>query len=401
MENGLFFGVDVLLILLKMMMAKDGKIVIIAFNIHIVCYFMSSLSHQEQSNPSQDPAKKGLGKYIKIGLAVVLLGTVGLAITGFFLAKETLLKPYQMKSQPETISIKQGDSYYRFIDRIAEEQGVKYPIFLRLYQKFWVKQALKAGIYEVKPNMNMMQVVAMVSNPEHVQMNRILVIEGTTFKQLIETLKKDPLVQKTILDLPTDELLKELNIPETHPEGLFAPDTYFFNRNETDKRILTDLYQRQKQILAKEWEKRDPDLPYKTPYEALIMASIIDKETNVDAELKQVSGVFYRRLNMGMKLQTDPTVIYGMGEKYKGNITREDLRTPTPYNTYTITGLPPTPIALPSQKAIEAALHPDKQSKAIYFVATGKGGHKFSETLDQHNQAVQEYLTVIRSKKAE
>jgi UPF0755 protein len=138
----------------------------------------------------------------------------------------------------------------------------------------------------------------------------------------------------------------------------------------------------------------------KDKYEALIMASIIEKETNVDRELEQVSGVFARRLQLGMRLQTDPTVIYGMGDKYTGNITRQDLRTPTAYNTYTINGLPPTPIALPSKKAIEATMHPDN-SKNIYFVATGNGGHTFSETLEQHNQAVKEYLSVLKTKKDE
>lgn len=354
---------------------------------------MAWLKKAKQPNSS---AKK-MSLITKIGLISISLGLIGLSVIGYILVKQNLWKPYQSTDSSTVISIKHGDSYSRFIERLSQEQQIDYPIVLKIYQKFFVKNGLKAGIYEVRPNMNIMQVVEMVSNPDNVQMNRILVVEGTTFKQLIATLKKDPLVTNTILDLPTDELLKALNIPEQHPEGLFAPNTYFFNRGETDVRILTDLYQRQKQILEKEWQNRDPDVPYKTPYEALIMASIIDKETNVDAELKQVSGVFYRRLKIGMRLQTDPTVIYGMGDKYNGNITRADLRTPTPYNTYTIDGLPPTPIALPSQKAINAALHPDKKSKALYFVATGKGGHKFSETLEQHNQAVQEYLSVIRN----
>ncbi|MDN8525009.1 endolytic transglycosylase MltG, partial [Acinetobacter baumannii] len=230
------------------------------------------------------------------------------------------------------------------------------------------------------------------------QMNRVLVIEGTTFKQLITALKNDKNVKNTILDLPDDQLMKALGIPYHHPEGLFAPNTYFFAKGETDKKILTDLYHRQMKALDAAWAKRAPNLPYKDKYEALIMASIVEKETSLDSELTQVSGVFVRRLKLGMRLQTDPTVIYGMGANYKGNITREDLRTPTPYNTYTINGLPPTPIALPSQKAIEAALHPD-DSNNIYFVATGNGGHKFTADLQAHNQAVQEYLSVLRSKK--
>ena len=150
-------------------------------------------------------------------------------------------------------------------------------------------------------------------------------------------------------------------------------------------------------ILDEAWEKRDPNLPYKDKYEALIMASIIEKETSVDRELRQVSGVFYRRLKLGMRLQTDPTVIYGMGEKYQGKISKQDLRTPTAYNTYTINGLPPTPIALPSKKAIEATMHPDN-SDNIYFVATGNGGHKFTSNLDDHNRAVREYIEVMRAK---
>lgn len=349
------------------------------------------------TSPTKNTAsQKKMSMMTKIGLICISLGLLGVSLSTYILVKQNLWKSYQSVENPAIISIKHGDSYSRFIERLSQEQQINYPIILKIYQKFFVKNGLKAGIYEVRPNMNIMQVIEMVSNPDNVQMNRILVIEGTTFKQLIATLKKDPLVTNTILDLPTPELLKALNIPEDHPEGLFAPNTYFFNRGETDKRILTDLYQQQKQILDKEWKNRDPDLPYKTPYEALIMASIIDKETNLDAELKQVSGVFYRRLKIGMRLQTDPTVIYGMGDKYKGNITKTDLRTPTAYNTYTIDGLPPTPIALPSQKAINATLHPDKNSKALYFVATGKGGHKFSETLEQHNQAVQEYLSIIR-----
>ncbi|WP_313660798.1 endolytic transglycosylase MltG, partial [Acinetobacter variabilis] len=240
----------------------------------------------------------------------------------------------------------------------------------------------------------------MISNAANAQMNRILVIEGTTFKQLIDALKKDDLVTKEVVNLPTDQLLKELNIPFNHPEGLFAPDTYFFAKGETDRKILTDLYQRQMKSLDQAWEKRASDLPYQNKYEALIMASIIEKETSLDSELQQVSGVFVRRLKIGMRLQTDPTVIYGMGENYKGNITRQDLRTPTPYNTYTMAGLPPTPIALPSKKAIEAAMHPDN-SQNLYFVATGNGGHKFSSSLQDHNRAVQEYLSVLRSKNKE
>src|SRR5690606_14824698 len=293
-----------------------------------------------------------------------------------------------------------GETYSGFIDRLAKENHVSFPIILKLYQRIMIHDTMKAGVYEIPQGMSIRAVLDMISNAENAQMNRILVIEGTTFKQLIDALKQDDLVTKEVSHLPTAQLLKELNIPFSHPEGLFAPDTYFFAKGETDRKILTNLYQRQMKALDQAWEKRASDLPYQNKYEALIMASIIEKETSLDSELQQVSGVFVRRLKIGMRLQTDPTVIYGMGENYKGNITRQDLRNPTPYNTYTMAAWPPTPIALPSKKAIEAAMHPDN-SQNIYFVATGNGGHKFSSSLQDHNRAVQEYLSVLRSKNKE
>ena len=311
----------------------------------------------------------------------------------------SLFRDYPVEGQKQLLAINEGDTYSRFIDRLAEQDHVNFPIVLKLYQRVMIHDSMKKGVYEVRQGMSVRQVLEMIANAENAQMNRILVIEGTTFKQLIDALKKDELVTKEVSHLPYDQMLKALNIPFAHPEGLFAPNTYFFAKGETDRKILTDLYQRQMKSLDDAWNNRAADLPYKNKYEALIMASIIEKETNVDAELQQESGVFVRRLKLGMRLQTDPTVIYGMGDKYQGNITRQDLRTPTPYNTYTMSGLTPTPIALPSQKAIEAAMHPD-QSDNIYFVATGNGGHKFSTNLQDHNRAVQEYLNVLRMKKS-
>ncbi|MDO4223578.1 MAG: endolytic transglycosylase MltG [Acinetobacter sp.] len=356
----------------------------------------SSSAKKATKKRSSKKANSNMPMWKKLTLGLGVFAGLGVAVAAY-IGYSNLAQPYKSNAE-KTISIKHGDSYSRFIDRIAKEQQVAMPVVLKIYQKFFIQDSLKAGIYEVKDGMSIKDVLQLVSDSNNVQLNRIVVVEGTTFKQLIQTLKKDPLVKKTVVDLPTEQLLKTLNITETHPEGLFAPDTYFFEKGETDQRILLDLYQRQKKVLDDEWQKRDSDLPYKTPYEALIMASIIDKETNVDSELAQVSGVFYRRLKIGMKLQTDPTVIYGMGDRYNGNITKADLRTPTAYNTYTINGLPPTPISLPSKRAIHAALHPDKNSKAIFFVATGKGGHKFSETLEQHDQAVAEYLQVLKDR---
>ncbi len=316
-----------------------------------------------------------------------------------FVLQQSLFSDYPVQGKKQKLSINSGETYSRFIDQLAAEHKVKFPLVLKVYRKFFIQDSLKAGIYEVKAGMSVRQVLEMIANAENAQMNRILVIEGTTIKQLLNTLNKDPLVEHQV-GQKSAEIIKALNIPYTHLEGLFAPDTYFFDKGTTDQQILTDLYQRQMKILDTAWEKRDSDLPYKTKYEALIMASIIEKETSVDSELRQVSGVFVRRLKLGMRLQTDPTVIYGMGDAYKGSITRQALRTPTAYNTYTINGLPPTPIALPSKKAIEAAMHPD-QSDAIYFVATGNGGHKFSRNLEEHNRAVQAYRAVLAEKNKE
>ncbi|WP_416202425.1 endolytic transglycosylase MltG [Acinetobacter sp. ANC 3832] len=328
----------------------------------------------------------------------ILIGFMALCVVVAIVLKLNLFKDYPVEGKKQKLSITNGETYTGFIDQLAEDKKVSFPIILKLYRKVFIHDTMKAGVYEVTQGMSVREVLDMVSNADNAQMSRLLVIEGTTAKQLIQALRQDNLIQKSVVNLPTAQLLKELNIPYEHPEGLFAPDTYFFDKGESDKKILTDLYQRQMKILNEAWEKRAPDLPYKNKYEALIMASIIEKETSVDRELEQVSGVFARRLKMGMRLQTDPTVIYGMGDRYQGKISKQDLRTPTAYNTYTINGLPPTPIALPSKKAIEATMHPD-DSENIYFVATGNGGHTFTSNLADHNRAVQEYISVMRSKK--
>lgn len=310
----------------------------------------------------------------------------------------SLFKDYPVDAPKQRLVINSGDTYSGFIDGLAQDDKVSFPIVLKLYQKLMIHDTLKAGVYEVRQGMSVRQVLDMISNIDNADMNRVQVIEGTTFKDLISSLRKNPLVKNEVSHLSNAEILKALDIPYDHPEGLFAPDTYFYDKGESDKTILLDLYKRQMKALDTAWEQRAENLPYKDKYEVLTMASIIEKETNVDSELAQVSGVFERRLKLGMRLQTDPTVIYGMGDRYQGKITRDDLRTMTPYNTYRINGLPPTPISLPSKKAIEAVLHPDN-SNNIYFVATGNGGHKFTSNLEDHNRAVQEYLAVIRSKK--
>lgn len=261
---------------------------------------------------------------------------------------------------------------------------------LRAY--LWLRpgdEKLMPGVFIFKPPMTLEQVVARLAQQANGTPPLIL-IEGTRFSDLREQLAlRDDLEQAT-QGLSDAQVLAAIGAPETHPEGLFAPDTYLMEAGDRDIDVLRRLYLRQQAILLDEWAQRDSNLPYRNPYDALIMASIIEKETGVADERAQIAGVFVRRLRLGMRLQTDPTVIYGMGDAYKGNIRRSDLRRPTPYNTYVIYGLPPTPIALPSRAAIHAALHP-APGTALYFVADGRGGHVFSDDLKSHNRAVNRY----------
>jgi len=185
-------------------------------------------------------------------------------------------------------------------------------------------------------------------------------------------------------------MLKRLGSPYKHPEGLFFPETYFFEKNTSDFELLKRAYQKMQQVLQQEWAGREPGLTLESPYQALILASIVEKETGKPSERARIAGVFIRRLRKGMLLQTDPTVIYGMGDRYQGNIRRQDLKQATPYNTYVIKGLPPTPIAMPGREAIHAVMHP-AAGNSLYFVARGDGGHVFSATLREHVNAVNKY----------
>jgi UPF0755 protein len=218
----------------------------------------------------------------------------------------------------------------------------------------------------------------------------ITLVEGRTFRQAVAVILADGHFGSDLDGLSDPALMAGIGRPGEHPEGRFFPDTYRFPRHTSGLEVLRRAAQRMDKVVAEEWQGRAPGLPFATPYESLILASIVEKETAVPAERSAIAGVFVRRLRLGMRLQTDPTVIYGLGERYDGNIRRSDLLEATPYNTYVIQGLPPTPIALPGRAAIHAALHPS-DGDSLYFVARGDGTHVFSATLDQHNRAVREY----------
>jgi UPF0755 protein len=249
----------------------------------------------------------------------------------------------------------------------------------------------KAGTYRLTKGMTLHDVLLLIKSGKEAQFS-IRFIEGSRLKDWQAIFEQAPQLAAVAHTMDSDKLRQEIGIkPEiSNLEGWFAPDTYHYTAGTTDVAILKRAYQQMEKTLEEEWIKRDSDLPYKSAYEMLIMASIIEKETGIDAERTKVASVFVNRLKTNMRLQTDPTVIYGLGDKYRGTIYRSDLNGYTPYNTYQIDGLPPTPIAMPGVASIRAAAHP-ADTRYLYFVADGTGGHKFSTTLNEHNKAVAQY----------
>lgn len=249
---------------------------------------------------------------------------------------------------------------------------------------------IKAGEYEIIPGTTPLQLLDLFVAGK-VKQHTLTLIEGWSFAQVMESIRNHPVLEKTPDLTDGESVMAALLKPEVSPEGQFFPDTYHFPRGTTDLQFLQRAYDKMQQVLAEEWEQRSDNLPYQSPYEALIMASLIEKETGLPEERGDVAGVFVRRLQMGMRLQTDPTVIYAMGDQYDGRLLRKDLIIDSPYNTYVYAGLPPTPIALSGRESLHAALHP-KDGKTLYFVAKGDGSHHFSETLEEHNRAVAKYI---------
>jgi UPF0755 protein len=232
--------------------------------------------------------------------------------------------------------------------------------------------------------------LARIITQGEVSLRQVSVIEGWTFHQMRAALNATPDITHDTLNLSDAEILQRIGAPENHPEGLFFPDTYNFAAGSSDLTIFRRAYQAMQQRLQAAWEAREPGLPLETPYQALILASIVEKETGTPGDRPMIAGVFVNRLRKGMLLQTDPTVIYGLGEQFDGNLRKRDLLADNSYNTYTRPGLTPTPIALPGVAALQAALHP-AQTDALYFVARGDGSSHFSSSLAEHNQAVNQY----------
>jgi len=287
-------------------------------------------------------------------------------------------------------SIKPGVNLKRIGEDLVQQGILEHPYYLILEGRLQGSESrLKAGEYLLHPGTTQRQLLEQFEAGKVVQ-HSLALIEGWSYRQIIHGVSNNEILIKTLTDTDSKIVMSALGYPDVHPEGRFFPDTYHFPSGITDVEFLQRAYEKMVEVLDEEWQQKAEGLPYKNADEALIMASIIEKETAVASERAAIAGVFVRRLHKGMKLQTDPTVIYAMGENYNGNIRRKDLKTDSPYNTYVVAGLPPTPIALPGVEAIHAALHPE-QAETLYFVAKGDGSHYFSKTLKEHNRAVAKY----------
>lgn len=324
---------------------------------------------------------------------LLLIFTItGIVVGGYFankiygeMHKEIVL------SHAETIVFLRGSSIRTLANQLIAKKLLKEKNYFLIWGKLNRQETrLQAGEYVITNGMTLANLLDNMVAGNIVQ-HDITLIEGFTFQQILQIIHQHPVIKAELKGLSVPQIMKKIGHEGEHPEGLFYPDTYHISRGVTDTELLTRAYDEMQRILVQEWQQRDAGLPFETPYEALIMASIVEKESAVAEERPLIAGLFINRLRKKMRLQTDPTVIYGI-ENYDGNIRYRDLRKDTPYNTYTRSGLPPTPIALPGREAIHATLHPDK-TEYLYFVAYGdnSGRHVFSTNLKDHEKAVDKY----------
>jgi len=337
---------------------------------------------------------------------IVWIGAVLLALSavaaGFAAYKgmRFLNEPVAMTDESLTFEIRPGSSFSTISRDLAEQGILERPQLFNWYARISGKASeARAGEYQIDAGSTPLQILDKIVSGA-VRLHSFTIVEGWNFRELVTALSQHPAVVGTITDEDGPAILSEFAAPYGHPEGLFLPETYRFPKGTRDVEVLRQAYDLMQQALAEEWQDRAQGLPIGTPYEALVLASIIEKETARADERPRIAGVFVRRLEQRMRLQTDPTVIYGIGKSFDGNLTRRHLQTDTPYNTYTRGGLPPTPIAMPGRAAINAALRP-AQDSALFFVATGlgDGSHKFSDTKEQHDAAVREYLARQKSQR--
>jgi UPF0755 protein len=330
---------------------------------------------------------------LKIIKKIVLWGLFFLVLVSSILAFQLFrfqYKDIQLSGDETIFLIEPGTNIKAISNKLSRQKIIEDPWLFILLAKFkGVETKVRAGEYRLNQGQSASGLLELFTTGSSIQ-HSFTVIEGWSFRQMMDQMEVDPVIQNTLKNQSNEEIMTALGFKGQHPEGLFYPDTYFFPKGTTDRQFLKRSYRLMQKHLTKAWDNRAENLPLKSAYEALILASIIEKETGAGHERPLIAAVFTQRLNKNMRLQTDPTVIYGMGESYDGNIRRKDLRADTPYNTYLRKGLTPTPIALPGLDSIEAAVNP-VDSKALYFVSKGDGTHYFSETLREHNNAVIKY----------
>ena len=336
-------------------------------------------------------------------LLILLLILSGVGFWGYQKLTEFVHTPVNV-TQDQLLTIERGTTGSKLAALLEQENILEHadllPWLLKLQPQL---NKVKAGTYSLTGVKTLQDLLDMINSGKEAQFS-VKFIEGKTFKEWRKNLENAPHLKQTLQGKSDEEIMALLDIPAVakavyewnNMEGWLYPDTYNYTPNSTDLELLKRSTTRLQKALDKAWNERDENLPLADPYQMLILASIVEKETGVAVERPQVASVFINRLKANMKLQTDPTVIYGMGESYTGNIRKKDLETITPYNTYMIEGLPPTPIAMVSESALQAVAHPAK-TDFYYFVADGSGGHKFTRNLNEHNKAVQEYLRWYRN----
>ncbi len=349
-----------------------------------------SEGRKPQTEPTLDSkATYGLGRWLA-RLILTLILVAGLALVAlYYYADRTLNRPLEFKSQ--SYSINAGDSLNTLLQQLADTGVITETLTPRLFVRYKkIGGQLHTGDYQFTDGLTLVEVLGQVTTGKGQITSMLTVVEGMTFAQFRSRLAATTSLKQTLGEVSDKQLMQSLFNSDQHPEGLFFPETYQFRGDDTDQSIIQQAYHMMQGKLQNVWAERDPDTPLNSAYEALILASIIEKETGRAGERRLISGVFTNRLRKGMLLQTDPTVIYGLGDQFNGNLTRKHLRTDTIYNTYTRKGLPPTPICLPGLASLEAAVHPET-TDALYFVGKGDGSHYFSKSLKQHNRAVRKY----------
>lgn len=299
-------------------------------------------------------------------------------------------RPLAVGEAGADFTVEKGASLQGIARRLGERGILERPRYLVLLGRLAGNaQQIQAGEYHIAPGTTPAQFLDAMVRGQVIQY-ALTLVEGWNFREVMAAVSASEHLEHTLSGASPEEIMTAIGRSGEHPEGRFFPDTYHFPRGLSDREFLQRAYEAMEEHLTREWANRSEDLPFESAYEALTMASIVEKETGVPGERPEIAGVFIRRLEKGMRLQTDPTVIYGMGEAYDGNIRRRDLETYTPYNTYRISGLPPTPIAMPGAEALHAVMHP-ADGNALYFVSKGDGSHYFSSTLEEHNAAVRKY----------